>query len=146
MRPHSITMFEKLFLASLVLGAINFFVSMPAMREQLAADPNAAAMVGDNFLIGVFIFSMLISLLLWYFISRRASNIAKWILVVFFVVGLVMLPGSLGALPALPLIVSLLSTVLQGAAIYFLFRPDAKAWFARPAAVDSVHTDHTRID
>lgn len=127
MKPQSIKMFDYLFLGSLALGIVNFLLSLGDAQAQLAADP-ATAGFGSGFLIGVFAFSILISLLLWYFISSRGSKIAKWILIIFTVIGLLMLPGSLGTLPALPLILTLVITVMQLAAIFFLFKPDAKAY------------------
>lgn len=129
MRPHSITMFDKLFLGSLALGVVNSLLSYGQMRDVIAADPMLAGS-GTGFIIGSIVFSLGLSLLLWYFISRRASNVAKWILVVFTVLGLLFLPSSLGMFGTLSTVLTLAVTALQIAALVFLFRPDAKAFFA----------------
>lgn len=129
MRPNSIRMFDYLFLGSLALSVLNFLLSMGDAEAQLAADP-ATAQFGSEALIGVFAFSMLISLLLWFFISRKASKIAKWILIVFTVIGLLMLPASIGTLPPVALVLTLAIAALQLAALFYLFKPDAKAYLA----------------
>jgi drug/metabolite transporter (DMT)-like permease len=77
--------------------------------------------------------SLLIPLLLWYFIARRASNIAKWILVVMTLLGLLFVnldPGQLGSLAG---IASLAVTILQLVAIVLLFRADARTWLSDDA-------------
>lgn len=131
MRPASITMFDRLYVASLVLGLINFGLAYDSTLAQMEADPSVAAagMAGPGVLWGVFGFGMAISLLLWFFVSRKASNGARWVLVVLMVIGLIALPFSIAELPLTELIGTLVVTVVQVAAVYFLFRPDAKAWF-----------------
>jgi hypothetical protein len=76
-----------------------------------------------------------ITLLLWYLVARRASSIAKWIVVLLFLFSLLTSLGvGSGGISASEA-VSLVALLLQAAAVYFLFRPDAKAWFAgTPAA------------
>lgn len=131
MRPASIIMFDRLYLASLVLGTISFFVGYDTTMAQLEADPGSAdlGIAGAGFLWGTFAFGMAISLLLWFLISRKANNVARWILVVLAVIGLIGLPFSLGELPPLQIVGSLVITAVNLLAVYFLFRPDAKAWF-----------------
>ena len=131
MRPASITMFDRLYVASLVLGLINFGLAYDSTLAQMEADPSVAAagMAGPGVLWGVFGFGMAISLLLWFFVSRKASNGARWVLVVLTVIGLIGLPFSIAELPPVQLIGTLVVTGVQVAAVYFLFRPDAKAWF-----------------
>ncbi len=128
MRPQSILKFEQFYMGSIILGLVNTFLNWSNTKAQLAADPNAS-MFGDGFLIVVTVISVSISLLLWYFTARKASNVCKWILTVFFVIGLIFLPFGLFQLPTTVMIISLVSTALAGYAIYMLFRPDAVAWF-----------------
>ncbi|MEM7665305.1 MAG: hypothetical protein AAF250_05570 [Pseudomonadota bacterium] len=123
MRPQSIDTFDKLYLGALVVGLLNYLVSWDTMMEELAA--TGFGMVFAIITAGI---SYGISLLLWYFISRRASNVAKWILVVLTVIGLLFIPFGLIEAPILELILTLVITAMQIAAIYFLFRPDAKAY------------------
>lgn len=137
MRPKSIVMFERLFLASLALAALNFALSYEDAAALIANDAGAQKMgLGGGFLIGVTAVSTAIYLLLWFLVARMASNIAKWILVVF--VGL----GVLSALPALTgtwnatLVLSLVVYALEVLALVYLFRPDAKAWLGGEKRAD----------
>jgi hypothetical protein len=135
MRPRSIVMFERLFLASLVVSAVssvlvyNTFVADPAMQE---------LGFGTPFLVGAFAFSFGLYLLLWFLIARKASNIAKWILVVFLALGVVSYAASLTIefTPGAGEVLGLLAYVLEVAAVVFLFRTDAADWFAGHKAVD----------
>jgi hypothetical protein len=142
MRPKSIIMFERLFLASLALGALNFLLGYEDLAQLAANDPGLRRLgLGSGFLVGIVAASYAVYLLLWHLIARRASNMAKWILVLFAVLGL------LSALPTLrgpwdaTLALALVVYALEVLAIVYLFRVDAKAWFegtdeADPAALD----------
>lgn len=131
MRPQSITRFDQLFLGSLGLGVVNFVLNYDNAIAQLEADPATAGLAasGPSFMVGVLVGSMGISLLLWWLAARRASNVARWILAVFTVLGLLGLPFTISQLPVLQLVVTLAITAMQVAALWFLFRPDATAWF-----------------
>jgi len=135
LRPNSIVQFDRFYLGSLVLAVIN---SAFSMKDTLSDPRIASSGLGLGFLVGVQVFSFALILLLWFFISRNASNVAKWILTVLTVVGVLM------TIPNLPTLAGrgLLSTAavvaitgLQIIAVVFLFRPDAKAWFARKGGV-----------
>ena len=86
--------------------------------------------IGSGLAMGSLIFSVIISLAIWFLISRLRIGIVKWVLVVFFVFGLIGIPVILAELPSLAAILNLVVFVMQGAAIFFLFTPEAKAWFA----------------
>ena len=131
-RPASIVIFERLYLASLALSLIGWAVDWPQMQARLAANPQTAPF-------GWMLFVMLglnvaTTLLLWFFTARRASVVAKWIVVVFAGLSalrfLFNLPAMLGgAIGATSLIVSVLTMVLVIAAAAMLFRLDAREWF-----------------
>ena len=92
----------------------------------------ATAAIATPVMLGSVIVGFGISLLLWFFTSRMRSNIAKWIIVIFFVIGVLSLVFTIlnGSSPAgIPGILSILSTVLQAVAVFMLFKPDAVAWF-----------------
>ena len=137
-RPRSILMFERLFLASILLG----FVIVPSGWETARAELRAApelpgavelASMGMPFMIGIFVVTTIINVLLWYFIARRASVVAKWILIAFNVLAIVALvtQAALGLVPGdLVVAIDLLVLALNVAAIWYLFRPDARLWFA----------------
>src|SRR5688500_4539053 len=129
MRPKSIVRFEQLYWASIVVSLIATVIGLEAMTRELASDL-AGVGLGTGFVIGLVAVGMAISVLLWWLIARKASNVAKWILVVLTAIGLLSVSGSLmGSLDATT-ILGLASYALTIAAIVCLFRDDAKAWFA----------------
>src|SRR6186713_2550959 len=96
MRPNSIVMFERLFLASLAVGVLAFAVGFDQVMAALARDATyRRAGLGAGFVISLTVAGYAIYLLLWYLIARRAVTAAKWILVVFTAIGVAF------ALPAL---------------------------------------------
>ena len=128
MRPNSIGMFDKLFLGSLALGLVNMAVSWEnSMAELEGSGLNGG--VGTSLMVVSVAIGFGISLLLWYFISRRASNIARWILIALTAIGVVSLPFSLFDLPTIPMILAIIVTGMQLVAIYYLFQPDSKLFF-----------------
>jgi hypothetical protein len=139
-KPASIVLFDRLYLGSLAIGVLNFIVGWSDISEKLARNPEFAATgFGTGFMIAIFAISMAINLVIWFFISLRASKIAKWILVAFFVIGLASMLGNLNnpmGPEGLSLAVTIVITLAQAAAIYMLFRPDAVAWFNRTPPID----------
>lgn len=131
MRPASITMFDRLFLGSLALGIVNAVLKYDTIIAQLEADPDAVEMglAGPGFVIGTLAFGFGISLLLWFLTSRKAITVAKWVLVAITVIGLSSLPGALVGPPWQDAVFAVVVSILQLAALWFLFRPDARAWF-----------------
>ncbi|WP_108811026.1 hypothetical protein [Sphingorhabdus sp. Alg231-15] len=135
MRPNSIIQFERFYLGALAIGLVGNVVNWSKAVELVQTDPAIGAM-GTGVLIGSIVFGLAISLLLWFFAARRGAAVAKWFIVFFFVIGLASVPFSLGQLSGPAIVTSLLSILLQGAAVYMLFRPDAKKWFAGEKVVD----------
>ena len=145
MRPPSIVMFERLFLASLALSAFNFVVGYDAMIEQVEREPALQQLGLDGgFVTGMFVVGVAIYLLLWFFIARKASTVAKWILVVLSAVGLLSFLASFATGQVTFDQSAMLGAAyyaLEVAAVVFLFRADANAWFrnewkADPATFD----------
>lgn len=133
-RPQSIATFERCYLGAVALGLVNNALNWNNMQEQMAATPNSE-LLPVWFLPATIGFGVLIALLLWYFVARRASVVAKWIVVVFFAIGLLGLPGIIngvttGLVAPLMGILALVALTLQTMAVWMLFRPDAKLWFA----------------
>ncbi len=132
MTPLSILLFSRLYLAGLAIGLLDLaFNWNELMGEPVAGDP----LSGTAFLGGVMgivtAASFALSLLLWHLIVNRASRAAKWILVVFAVVGalsmalVAMVPDPASGSLAFPII----ATLLNLAAVAMLFRRDAVGWF-----------------
>ncbi len=139
LRPASIINFERLYLGSFVLWAINTFASWSTMRAMIANNPQVAA----NPMAGSVMGSMLgtsaiitaaVSLLLWWLVARKASVVGKWMVVVTEGIGALLALFSLVALatgkaPSMLLgLSSLVATGLAIAAAVMLFRPDARAF------------------
>jgi len=139
-KPNSIVLFDRLFMGSLVLGVLNFIFGWNELSAKLASSPEMAATgFGTGFLITSFAIGMIINLIIWYFISARASKIAKWILTAFFVIGLLSMLSNMNnplGPQGISLAIALVISVIQAAAIYMLFRPDSIAWFSRKPPVD----------
>lgn len=140
MRPKSIVIFDWLFLSALVLSLINGVLSYSAIGLRFQSDPALAPMksFAGPFLLVSMVFGLAISLLLWFFISRRASDVAKWVLVAFTAFGILGVVQNLRqpTFGTTILAATVALTALQVAAVFFLFRPDARAWFEGTAPVD----------
>lgn len=142
MRPESIVNFERFYLGALGVGLVNTALSWGATQEMLASDPAlGAAGFGTGFFVSVLGLGLIIPLLLWFFIARRGSNIAKWILTVLFVIGLLgTIPLLTGSTPlpggTIALVLTLVATAMQAYAVFMLFKPDAVAWLKGETRVD----------
>ena len=137
MRPTFIVLFERLFLLSLAIALVNGFLQYDALVAQVGNDPALAQLGwGSGAILVVMAISLLIPLLLWYFIARRASAFAKWLLVLLTVAGLLFLEIDIARVTAADTLMTLLVTLLQLVAIVLLFRADARAWLAGEDVVD----------
>lgn len=126
MRPLSIIRFEQFFWASIVIGLINAALNFTKLTEQMAATGAPVEILFVSFAAG-----LLINALLWLFIARRASNVAKWILVVLMALGLFGIftwPTLLAQYGPLYIGLTVIATVLSYTAVGFLFRGDAVRW------------------
>lgn len=135
MRPQSIIRFEQAYLASIVVWGINtalgWDTQMATVETSFAAMPEMIP-AGRAMLIGFTLFALFVSLLLWFFTARKASEVTKWIIVAFFGLSAVGLPFSLAGFEKtglLPAALNVVTFVLNGFAVWMLFRPDASAWF-----------------
>lgn len=129
-RPQSILWFERTYLGSVALGLLNSALNWSLVEEQLAATPNSA-LLPSWFVPVTMAISIGINLLLWYFIARRGSVVAKWILVVLFAIGILGVVSMAvgGTTPPTFNVVAVIALVLQVVAVVMLFRPDTKPWF-----------------
>jgi hypothetical protein len=143
MRPQSIIMFERLFLLSIAVSAVLTVLTYDEVLLALTSDPGMRQLgLGSGFLIGVLAGSFVIYLLLWHLISHRASNAAKWILVVLVALGtLSAVPGFRQLTADLTTLLSLAGYALEIGAVAFLFRADATAWFKGKSQADPATFD-----
>ena len=127
MRPRSIVAFERLYLISLLIAAVAAAANWDRSLSFARGFGFGPAFVIVTQAIGLGLVAALI-----YLIARRRSAVAKWLLVLLFLVGLVVLlrdlPGLIrGGLSGLVPVVQIL---LQGGAIAMLFTAASRAWLA----------------
>lgn len=130
MRPSSIVTFERLYLGAILIGIVNTVIGWHQSMALLQAQPIP---LGAGFLYSMTAIGIIVPLLLWYFIARQGSVVAKWILVVLFLLGLLgyALALSRGTLVAgVSTILGVVALLMQAGAIWMLFRPDAEAWLS----------------
>lgn len=137
MRPQSIELFEKVYLGAIAIGLVNTFLSWSQVSAMLDDPRMQAAGMGTGTLMFGLVVGILIPLLLWYFIARRASNVAKWIYVVLTALGLFGFLSSL-ANPLVPkglvTVLGLAAVALQVFAAWLLFKPDSVEWLESKGA------------
>lgn len=142
MRPKSIVNFERVVLLGILIGIINSVVSwdkMLAMAQAQAAAQGSTMKIGPGFIIGVQAFFIIIYLLLVWLISRKGSPVAKWIYVALAVLSLIAAVFGLGKMAAygtVSLVLAIVQHLLTLAALWFIFQPDANAWFAEGRSAD----------
>lgn len=140
MKPASIKKFDLLWLGSVVVGLIGIVLGwdllMSQMGTELAAQADAqgidaadAGSLAFGTAIVVIAISVGLSLLLWALISVWRIEFVKWLIGLLAVYGVVSALIGLGVGANLLTISGLISALMGIAAVYFLFRPDAKAWF-----------------
>lgn len=122
-KPNHIKYFERAWLISLAIGVVISALSSQGMGI------TAALMQTIVFVI------LLINILL---ISRKRSNIAKWVLIVMFVLGVPMYVPLLSILLSAGFVgvLSLLQLTVQLVGVYFLFTHQSRQWFSRTQDVD----------
>ena len=139
-RPPSIVNFERCYRGGVLLGWIATALNWKHMQDKVAVQ-QTEAMVGAWYMPTILAISLLVNLLLWYFAARRGSKVAKWIIVVFFVLacfGVAMNMARHDFPPGLAGVASVAAFVINAIAVWLLFRPDAKAWFGEDAAASEV--------
>lgn len=135
-RPAEIVTFERCYLLAFAFGAANTAIHWRAYQAlpQVAA---ANETLGPWYVWTVTLVGLMVPILLWYFVARRASSIARWIVVLIVALGTTsflysLLSGGFLGRPAM--LMSAAATVLNVIAAVSLFRGGAPAWFARGAA------------
>lgn len=133
MKPASIKTFDYLYLGSIVVGLIGFALGYETVLNRTNAELAANGMgeMGGTILIASTIIGTGLNLALWFLISVLRIEMVKWLLILFIAYGLYTYAASASTLSGLSTqtILSIVSTLMSIAAVFFLFRPDAKAWF-----------------
>lgn len=138
MKPKSIKLFDLLFLGSIVVSVIGLALNWGALSGVADAAVAEAGLSdgGGTFariaIIAAALFFTLLYLAVWFLISVLRIEVVKWVLVALAAWTLISLPfdvAEMGGFSAL-MLPGIISAFLMVAAIPFLFRADAKAWFA----------------
>jgi hypothetical protein len=129
-RPQSIIWFERLYLLGLVVAFAVGLFNWTKTQAIVAASQTLPSW----YPLVMTAVSLILNIVLWYFIARRGSNIARWIYIVLFAFALIgtaatLLSPMLRLFGTFTLVTSLLLTVLRGVCVFLLFRPDAQGWF-----------------
>lgn len=144
MRPHSIVLFERLYLASIAVGLIFTWQNWTA-REALLARSSAAAQFGW---LGpaTTAFGLIVAVALWYFVARRGSVVAKWIVTAFAVWAAVLVALYLFGLATVAgrstvIVTGLVQNILYVVAAVMLHRADTRAWFGDALRLSDLDDD-----
>jgi hypothetical protein len=139
MQPPSIVRFSRLFLAAVGITALLAALNFPGLKASVLRQDPAAASLGDGVLILALALGIAVLVVLWFLIARRASNVAKWVLVALTAVSIALQVPKVGAIVSSldPIaILGLLVAVAQIVAIAFLFRADAREWLGHDQPLD----------
>ena len=133
LRPKSIRLFELFYLGSVLVAAIQTAMEW-SVTSRNRDTVNVQQMLGPWFpaLLTVFLFTLW--LILWYFVARARSNVARWAVVVLYVfslLGYLTVLGMGSQQTAVSLALSTLGIALDTVAVFFLFRRDAVEWFGK---------------
>ena len=129
MKPQSIKLFDYFYLGSVFLGAIGFFAGYSAFEAQLAAQSAADGFAIPPIVLTLgYVLGAAISLLLWYLVSQKHSVIAKWIIVLFFLLSMTGVGGYFTGPMPLYEIYGIAALIAQAVAVGLLFRSDATRW------------------
>ena len=139
MQPESIRKFTLAYLGSLVVSLVATFLGYEVLLAQVEAQSASSGVaLGTGAIAGGILLNIAITLLLWYLAARKGFTIAKWLIVLLFLFSLVTsVPGIFAGGLAVYEAVSLLAIILQAVAVYYLFQPDAKAWFSGERTADA---------
>ena len=138
-RPRSIILFERTFIIATVLSfislAVEYRTNPTAFSVETSDDPLAPWLA-----VGVIALVAVVSWALWYGVARRASMVAKWLVVTFLVLSAISL-GFLWFYPEpnayLANVINTVACVFNAVAAWALFRTDARDWFAgRPVDLE----------
>ena len=165
MRPESIRQFDYFYLGSIGVAVANLlfqlsqigtaYLGLGTLGDLDQAGAGTAITIVTVLIVLVSVLlAAVIPLILWYFAARRASQVAKWLIVVlggFGALRLILVLVLLGALIVtreptpdyvwMTMVLSFVTELLHMAAIAFLFPRDAREWFASGGVGPAAHED-----
>jgi hypothetical protein len=143
MRPESIRWFERVYIGRIILGVSLSLYLMWWRVKMLGYFPSLDRGIGLRWLVSL-VGGCVVQFLLFYFIARRASTVAKWIFVVLTVIGVIpvfLLVIAPNFLPAALKMGPLFGVGLDFTMIMLLFQPDSRAWFERRGVIEEDYAD-----
>ena len=133
-RPKSIIQFERVLLAMVAMVLIGSAIFWDRTVAAFTAEGYGFTYIVARLVIGTGIY-----VLIWFFVARKASVVAKWALVVLAAVNLlsVALRVSVGRfILDLSGVLSIVALAMLLYSAWLLFRPDANAWFRGERPID----------
>ncbi|QZH76291.1 MAG: hypothetical protein JY451_07080 [Erythrobacter sp.] len=132
MRPDSIRKFDLFFLAALAVGVasalLNYDTQMGAITTQLG-EAGMAEHAGTVMFATLGI-GLAVNLLLWFLVSRLRIGWVKWLLLAFLIYSVLSIGVALTTVGFNLSLTGLVNVLLKAIAVFFLFQPDAREWFA----------------
>ncbi len=133
-RPVSIRWFERLAYLSLVLSVANFMIVHSTMRQASPDLPDGRR--GAVLVLMIVILAVYLPLIR--LAAHRASNVARWILVVLLGVHLLGL-SNLRAIPdygGVSAVIAIIQFPFSVVLLWLMFRADARRWFHQGKPID----------
>lgn len=142
MRPQSIVKFERMYLFAWVISVIVTVLTWSALWSVMQRDMSARG-AGAGVIVAAIVGAIL-PLVVLYFVTRRPSIVAKWIMLALIAAGVVGLVVALLRQQMVPNIASVLTVaavLIRVAAARHLFTPEARAWFGEKVAKSAALPD-----
>ena len=130
-RPKSIVQFDWIYLVIIALGIVGIALGWNETMSTVQVQ-QMVARLGTAWVYVPLALGIAIQLLLWYFIARRGSVVAKWIFVILTAIGVLFSAVKIatgGVASPISNVIEVTLLVLQVIAISLLFRPDVRGWF-----------------
>lgn len=130
MRPQSIVKFERMYLFAWVISVIVTLLTWNALWSAMQRD--VAARGAGAGVIAAAIVGAILPLVVLYFVTRRPSIVAKWIMLALIAAGVVGLVVALlrqQMVPNIATVLTVAAVLIRVAAARHLFTPEARAWF-----------------
>ncbi len=128
--PSNVSWFEKLMYGSLALGLAVMLLD----GARVVAKPEVQQMGGLPFIFTVGLFVLAIMALLVWLTARRRMNWARWVIAIFFVLGMFgFVPQLLETISAnlAAGLLNITQALMQAAALFFVFTGNARPWFQK---------------
>lgn len=132
MRPDSIKKFDLFFLASIAIAVVQALMNYETMEAAVGAQLETAGLGSEMSAILPISLAVgfALQLLLWFLISRLRLGWVRWVLLAFVAYRALSIPLAVSSGVASLSITGVIAALLQIIALWFVFQPDAREWFA----------------